>query len=764
MYFQVSLSLVPYLLNMPRSTSQAIHCSYPAEFERAEFIRDDSGLLRPDGSESESSVTPQGQDEHQAYQASISHRTSLESGIEGSTNEHQSEALKGVPRSLYFSWSSLAADAISILVTVPFIILGSLLAQANDKAVDRNVLHNFENGIRVVSTSEFEISLEKVADQMSQAATALPFVFAAIFGRLSAQVARWKLERGGSLPSIEQWLGSRTLFSAFLTQFKLGGLNVIGVSMTIAWALSPLGAQSILRVIGTDSRDVETNGSVAYFDTNTESGFTTYGSTYFVSGGQDVTAVINSMYAASLMSADSIKSSGQDLWGNIKVPYLQYTDSSSGDAWVTVPDDGSIEFSSLVGLPLATNINPVLGLKSNFTMESSHIQLECSPFVTTAALDNGYLDLDAVRSYENSSLDRTCEGPEITKIPKNGTFQALTSSAVDNYIFPWILALDTFVDQLWVDRLCHPSYRRMPGNSFGNSPATFAQNTTISTSQAKLQLLAWDQSIDTPESDPVSTTCAVSQSWVESRVDCDWSTSPSCAVTAQRPSQKQHASSNITHLSFPNIFTSFSAGLPGASGLTYLLGLGDASLIYLANTSTSYISSLEGRSASLENVTTGDTSYRLGQLINTYLMISQAYSSISAGSLGKDSYESHILNVTTTMRITKSETIYTINAVWLAAFFVTAIAMLIGSILGAIFCHSSITPEILGFASAAIRDSKYVDLAPGFGALGGLEMTKAFEKIEFRYGVVKKTETGEEVLGVSWKVSAERVKKRVPYV
>lgn len=747
---------------MPQSTSQAIHSSSPPEFERAEFIRDDSGVLRPDGSESQYSIPPQGHDEHQAYQASVSHRTSLESDIESSTNEHQSEALKGIPRSLYFSWSSLAADVISILVTVPFIILGSLLAQANGKVVDRNVLHNFENGIRVVSTSEIEIPHEKFADKMSQAATALPFVFAAIFGRLSAQVAHWKLERGGSLPSIEQWLGSRTLFSAFLTQFKLGGLNVIGVSMTIAWALSPLGAQSILRVIGTDSQDVETNSSVAYFDTNTESGFKVYSSTDLEPHGHDVTAVIDSMYAASLMSADSIKSSGQDLWGNIKVPYLEYTDSSPGDAWVTVPDDGNIEFSSLVGLPLAANIKPVLGLKSNFTMESSHIQLECSPFVTTAAMENGYLDLDVVRSYENSSLKNSCGWPEIPKIPKNGTFQALTWSGVDDDIFPWILALDTFVDQLWVDRLCDPTYLRMAGNSFmyRYSPATFAHNTTISTSQAKLQLLAWDQSIDTPRDNPLSTTCAVSQSWVESRVDCDWSISPSCAVTAQRPSQKQHASSNITHLSFPNIFMSFSAGLPGASGLTYASGLSDASLIYLANTSTSYISSLEGRSASLENVTTGDTSHRLGQLINTYLMISQAYRSISAGSL----YESSTRNITTTMQITESETIYTINATWLAAFFVTAIAMLIGSILGAIFCHSSITPEILGFASAAIRDSKYVDLAPGFGALGGLEMTKAFEKIEFRYGVVKKTETGEEVLGVSWKVSAERVKKRVPYV
>lgn len=239
-------------------------------------------------------------------------------------------------------------------------------------------------------------------------------------------------------------------------------------------------------------------------------------------------------------------------------------------------------------------------------------------------------------------------------------------------------------------------------------------------------------------------------------------------VTAQRPSQKQHPSSNITHLSFPSVFAGVTSHLPRASGLRYSAGLLDASTIYLANTSTSFILGREGHEATLDHLTTDDISARLGQLINTYVMISQAYDPISRGNLREGQVQdlagSAIKNITTTMWTVGVEDIYTINTAWLAAFFVTAIAMLMGSIAGAVFCHSSITPEILGFASAAIRDSKHVDLAPGFGALGGLEMTKAFEEIEFRYGVVKRSESGQEVLGVSWKVSAQRVKKRVPYV
>lgn len=540
--------------------------------------------------------------------------------------------------------------------------------------------------------------------------------------------------------------------------------------MTIAWALSPLGAQSILRVLGTGSRDMKTDGSATYFDTDTPSTFTVMST---VTSSTDTPAIINSMYSASLTSADSIKSSGQDSWGNVKVPYFSpHAEILSGDAWVSVPDDGSAEFSSLVGIPFAIEIEPGLGLKSNFTIESSYIQLQCSPFVTTGADGSGNLDYGIFSSYKNSSLGRSwypCSQP-MPKSPKNGTLQAFTTGYKDGIkqAFLWVLALDTFLDDLWLDRICDSSNIMDPNPYLSQfSPRTFANEQGISTSEAKLNLLTYDVDHFSSGRNPKSTTCGVSQSWVESRIDCNWSTSPACVVTAQRPSQRQHASSNITHLSFPSVFTPFNKDLPFASGFTSTTGLGDASMAYLVNTSLSYLFSYDANSATLDNLTDSDIGRRLGQIINTYLMISQAYDSILAGRFDEhptNNLYSPLDNITTMMSIVKTEEIYTINTAWLTACFVTAIAILAASIVGAVFCHSSITPEILGFASTAIRDSKYVDLAPGFGALGGLEMTKAFEKIEFRYGVVSKSDSGQEVLGVSWKVNAERVKKRVPYV
>lgn len=42
-------------------------------------------------------------------------------------------------------------------------------------------------------------------------ATVLPIVFASVVGRLMYETARWRLERGASVGSLEQLMGSRTV-------------------------------------------------------------------------------------------------------------------------------------------------------------------------------------------------------------------------------------------------------------------------------------------------------------------------------------------------------------------------------------------------------------------------------------------------------------------------------------------------------------------------------------------------------------------------
>ncbi|KAK1722166.1 hypothetical protein BDP67DRAFT_573208 [Colletotrichum lupini] len=52
-------------------------------------------------------------------------------------------------------------------------------------------------------------------------ATAFPILFASVAGRLTYEAARWKLETGTTLGSLEQFLGSRTVGATLLNLIQL---------------------------------------------------------------------------------------------------------------------------------------------------------------------------------------------------------------------------------------------------------------------------------------------------------------------------------------------------------------------------------------------------------------------------------------------------------------------------------------------------------------------------------------------------------------
>jgi hypothetical protein len=72
-----------------------------------------------------------------------------------------------------------------------------------------------------------------------------PLVFASVAGRLTSQVARWKLEKGSPIESLEQWLQSRTVFTAIYTKIRLSLFNMAAVVLVLVWVFSPLSSQSV---------------------------------------------------------------------------------------------------------------------------------------------------------------------------------------------------------------------------------------------------------------------------------------------------------------------------------------------------------------------------------------------------------------------------------------------------------------------------------------------------------------------------------------
>lgn len=215
---------------------------------------------------------------------------------------------------------------------------------------------------------------------LRQAATLFPIAFAAVVGRMVTKVAARKLERGASLESLEQLIGSRTVFSTLSTQVNLRSLNVLGLFLTLIWVLSPLGGQSALRIIDTGFESLQSDSSVLYFDTGAQSEFGKLfdGSNAGADQASTIVAVLNSMYTASLLSSSSVKSSTMDLWGNVKIPYLSSYQSHPVSEWTDVPSWPTAQYSSLIGVP----ISGVENGNSSFLAESSYIEIQCSNIST----------------------------------------------------------------------------------------------------------------------------------------------------------------------------------------------------------------------------------------------------------------------------------------------------------------------------------------------------------------------------------------------
>jgi hypothetical protein len=608
----------------------------------------------------------------------------------------------------------------------------------------------------------------------SQAASAFPIVFAAVIGRLVSKIAAWKLERGAKLGILEQLMGSRTVFSTLHTQVILRSTNRLGLCLALLWALSPMGGQSALRIVDTTHKDFKAFPEVEYFDTNnTGSGWAA--ATVNVNETDLSFGQWDTLYTASLLASAESKFSNLDLWGNVKVPFMSSYRDVMNDTWTDVPpryspqdngvdfNNGSVmAFSSLIGLPIT-------GLQegnSSFLLESNYLELDCShPQVGAFDLNSTEL-LEIGNCHNSSSCPATFE---------NGTFHGLGKLDSDTSR-TWGVGLDNFIHPFWANG----SWFRNTSSHLNISEAVEKSNLTtffdrdlgslsIFTNQpgivanpTNLYFEAINETIF------FSTTCAVNQVYVESRVNCSMSigSKQNCSVVAQRPSQLLHPPKEITLLSYPRIFAQFSARFPKATAP----GDPNLSLYYINNTSTGVMMDSHDGDAGAKSLVLNECSVsngcsrvkqfsqRLGQLINSYLLLSQAGTSVTGTT------DQGVLTVTTKSTNSSLVEVYVISIGWLCVFIIGTLAMLLAGIASIVISDRTYTPEILGYCSLALRDSKLIDLPPGGGTLDGLQMSRLLKDVEVQFGVVEESPTRAAKLGFSLKDNVSKADENRFYI
>ena len=148
---------------------------------------------------------------------------------------------------------------------------------------------------------------------------------------------------------------------------------------------------------------------------------------------------------------------------------------------------------------------------------------------------------------------------------------------------------------------------------------------------------------------------------------------------------------------------------------------------------------------------------RLAQVINSYLLVGQVYlTAMQADSNFKSEY-----NITTPAEVSNLVEVYTVHWLWISLFLVASLILLASGIVSIAFAHIAIGPETLGYASAVVRDSKYIDLPAEAGKKQAFEVVKMMGQKRLRYGYVDSvTEDGQPLVGVGLESETEGIHKR----
>ncbi|EIT80171.1 hypothetical protein AO1008_05060 [Aspergillus oryzae 100-8] len=240
---------------------------------------------------------------------------------------------------------SLLLNLLGVSTAVLYLVLIAIVIKRNGNPVDK-------------------ADWNRIQTAMNLAATLFPLAFAAVIGRMNQQLATWKLERGVSVGVLEQLFGSSTFFNTVITQVSVRSIKLLAFILIILWCISPLGSQSILRMLHTKPTTITRPIDITYGNDTELSTHTFIPSTTFTKA--------EAMYQESLLSPDVVKHSPLDIFRRLKIPLVNLRDSSD---WIEL-DTENTDYSSLTGIVI-DGVKDVNG-ETEFTMEAPYYNLHMS--------------------------------------------------------------------------------------------------------------------------------------------------------------------------------------------------------------------------------------------------------------------------------------------------------------------------------------------------------------------------------------------------
>ncbi|KAF2818357.1 hypothetical protein CC86DRAFT_309338, partial [Ophiobolus disseminans] len=209
--------------------------------------------------------------------------------------------------------------------------------------------------------------------------TIFPILFAAVVGRAAHSILVWRFEKGARIGTLDTLAESTSLTSTVISQFKLRVVSFLGVGLVTVWALSPVGGQASFRQL---SIGVTTKTEPVVFDYMASTA-NLYG--YEDSGRNSVWAVVNTLFNAAMIGPLATKRSPLDLWGNVKIPRIEYYEADhntppDNDGWFDVNLGKDQDPAVFVSLAFTFGYDTTTGLplRAECSLKTAYVEVEVS--------------------------------------------------------------------------------------------------------------------------------------------------------------------------------------------------------------------------------------------------------------------------------------------------------------------------------------------------------------------------------------------------
>ncbi|KAI4729108.1 hypothetical protein E4T49_03119 [Aureobasidium sp. EXF-10728] len=418
-------------------------------------------------------------------------------------------------------------------------------------------------------------------------------------------------------------------------------------------------------------------------------------------------AATNSLYNANLLSPAVVKRSGQDVWGNLKIPNwktVSMVDPSDRDGWRNVPPISSPDdYTSLAGLPIS-GLMQQAGTVQSFELQNSYMELDCPLSLNVSKNDGAWIDdLGLVWSASNgsSALHNKLSGTQ--------TSFFLDTNTPTNIDRQTTLFYDQNSTTLGMESLQHP--RNILYGSMYEVPE--------STDPRGVFALALRN-------------CTIQQRYIEARARC---TEHGCAVVALRPSGR-YAKMNpyLTRLEDPAIAFSLMRNMPLATG-SFRVGDSAPTELYIRGSEMPF-----GRASSdqpvILNITNDQFQSKFQLLLNTYYQLSMAPLAYTAAlpSPSDDTWDLLAVfdssgGVDKKLPFVPLRSNTTVTAVVEVYHFLIMLGA-IGSALGHL-CHA---PDMIGYVSSFTYNNPYMQVPAGGESLGAMDRARLLRDLTVKIG------------------------------